>query len=344
MARTKVFVSYSRHDEGFVRPLAGILGIATDDAIFLDVASIKPGDRWQDDIDGALQEASVFIFCWCCQAQKSQPIGHEIAMALQGTGKRLVPVLLCPAPLPPALAAYQWIDLQGAVKHECEHSAAPAAPASMVARGASAPVPKRSAKSTKYVWLVAVSAVGIMLVSLGVGHMRKGAGAPAPAQVTIIHSARPEQKGVVPMVVEGHWSPLCAALQGPRKGQTFSISESGPVGGRCEDGAGSIGVIVREAPRVLPPVELDRDQRFVAPPADSSAENEARSASPPSSRAASSTEPFWILAGAALVAFIFLLATFLHQIVRRRRRAREAERIASTATEYFRALRHNQLP
>lgn len=343
MARTKVFVSYSRHDERFVRPLAGILGIATDEAIFLDVASIKPGDRWQDDIDGALQEASVFIFCWCCQAQKSLPIGHEIAMALQGTGKRLVPVLLCPAPLPPALAAYQWIDLQGAVKHECEHSAAPAAaPASMVVRGASAPVPKRSAKSTKYVWIVAVGAVGIIIVSLGVGLMQKGA--PAPGQVKAIYSARQAQKGVVPMVVEGHWSPLCAALQGPRKGQTFSISKSGPVGGRCEDGVGSSGVIVRGAPRVLPPVELAPDQRFVAPPAGSPAENEARHASPRSSPAASSIEPLWILAGAALVALILLLATFLYQMVRRRRRATEAEKIASTATEYFRALRHNQLP
>jgi TIR domain len=121
--RTKVFVSYSRHDEAFVRPLAGLLGVAANDAVFLDVASIKPGDNWKDEIDGALRESSVFIICWCCQAEKSQFIAHEIALAVEGKDKRLVPVLFCDTPLPTTLSAYQWVDLRGQITHSCQHVA-----------------------------------------------------------------------------------------------------------------------------------------------------------------------------------------------------------------------------
>jgi hypothetical protein len=41
--RCKVFVSYSRHDEELVKPLAGLLGAAANDAVFLDVTSLKSG-------------------------------------------------------------------------------------------------------------------------------------------------------------------------------------------------------------------------------------------------------------------------------------------------------------
>jgi hypothetical protein len=127
VVQTKVFVSYSRHDESLVRPLAGLLGVAADDAVFLDVASVKPGDKWQDGIERALKESSVFILCWCCEAARSKFIGHEIAVAMEGNGKRLVPVLFCDTPLPATLASYQWIDLRGHITHTCSHSV-PAAP------------------------------------------------------------------------------------------------------------------------------------------------------------------------------------------------------------------------
>jgi TIR domain len=117
----KVFVSYSRHDEELVKPLAGLLGVGVDDAVFLDVASIKPGDRWEDSIDDAIREASVFVLCWCCAAEGSQFIAHELATALLNKEKRLVPVLFCSTPLPNSLAAYQWIDLRAQVRHPCQH-------------------------------------------------------------------------------------------------------------------------------------------------------------------------------------------------------------------------------
>jgi hypothetical protein len=117
--KTKVFVSYSRHDEALVKPLAGLLGVAADDAVFLDVASLKPGDLWDEKIIGAVKEASVFVLCWCCQCEHSTFIAKEISAALLEKKKKLVPVLFCSTPLPPAMADRQWIDLRGQIVHDC---------------------------------------------------------------------------------------------------------------------------------------------------------------------------------------------------------------------------------
>jgi hypothetical protein len=117
--KCKVFVSYSRHDEALVRPLAGLLGVAANEAVFLDVTSLKPGELWEKKILEALREASVFILCWCCESRKSKNVTKEIAAALAEGNKKLVPVLFCAAPLPEELAKRQWTDLRGKVVHKC---------------------------------------------------------------------------------------------------------------------------------------------------------------------------------------------------------------------------------
>jgi hypothetical protein len=119
--KCKVFVSYSRHDEALVRPLAGLLGVAADDAVFLDVTSLKAGDLWEKEIFDALKEASVFILCWCCESEKSKAVAAEIAAALSDDSKKLVPVLFCSTPLPADLAKRQWTDLRGKVVHKCSN-------------------------------------------------------------------------------------------------------------------------------------------------------------------------------------------------------------------------------
>jgi hypothetical protein len=117
--RCKVFVSYSRHDEVLVKPLAGLLGAAANDSVFLDVTSLKPGDYWEPEIERAVRESSVFVLCWCCQSERSGFVTREIRMALGDAERRIVPVLFCSVPLPASLASRQWIDLQGKVVHEC---------------------------------------------------------------------------------------------------------------------------------------------------------------------------------------------------------------------------------
>jgi hypothetical protein len=108
--RCKVFISYSRHDEELVKPLAGLLGAAANDAVFLDITSIKPGEVWKAEIETALREAPVFVLCWCCESRESAFIAYEIKIAMESGEKRLVPVLFCDEPLPPLMANRQWID------------------------------------------------------------------------------------------------------------------------------------------------------------------------------------------------------------------------------------------
>jgi hypothetical protein len=117
--KTRVFISYSRHDEALVKPLSALLGSATNDAVFLDISSLDPGDLWEEKIIEAVKESSVFVLCWCCECKKSEFIAKEISTALSDRRKRLVPVLLCPMDLPTALASRQWIDLRGRVAHDC---------------------------------------------------------------------------------------------------------------------------------------------------------------------------------------------------------------------------------
>jgi hypothetical protein len=112
-------VSYSRHDEALVKPLAALLGVAAEDAVFLDVPSLKPGDLWEEKILGAVRESSVFVLCWCCECKHSTFIAKEISAALAEGNRRLVPVLFCSTPLPPGMADRQWIDLRGQVAHHC---------------------------------------------------------------------------------------------------------------------------------------------------------------------------------------------------------------------------------
>ena len=102
-----------------MKPLAVLLGATARDAVFLDVNSIRPGDFWKQEIDSALQDAAVFILCWCCESQASDFVGYEIRMAVENRAKRVVPVRLCSSPLPNLLSDRQWIDLRGRIVHNC---------------------------------------------------------------------------------------------------------------------------------------------------------------------------------------------------------------------------------
>src|SRR6516165_1241523 len=117
--KCKVFVSYSRHDEGVVKPPAGLLAGVTAKSIFLDVDSIKPGDLWKSDIEDAVRNSEVFVLCWCCQSEQSKFVKREIRLASAVKGRRLIPVLFCSTLLPRLLADRQWVDLRGRISHTC---------------------------------------------------------------------------------------------------------------------------------------------------------------------------------------------------------------------------------
>lgn len=194
--KTKVFVSYSRHDEGLVRPLAGLLGAAPGSVVFLDVTSLKPGDHWEKEIVEAVQHASVFVLCWCCESEKSDFVGREISIALSDPAKKLVPVLLCSAQLPEQLSRWQWVDLRGQVLHQCDHPHAqppvdavrevpalpiafPAALPPMPVSVAPAPAARRSSRMKRFAAVAAMLVFGVVCLSLW-NTTRSGAPAPEP--------------------------------------------------------------------------------------------------------------------------------------------------------------------
>jgi hypothetical protein len=127
--KTKVFVSYSRHDEALVKPLASLLGVAAQDAVFLDIEQLRAGDLWEKKIVGAIHSCSMFVLCWCCNSEKSEYVAKEIGIALADKNKKLVPVLFCSTALPAEFSTSQWIDLRGRVVHQCtrEHEEAKSA-------------------------------------------------------------------------------------------------------------------------------------------------------------------------------------------------------------------------
>lgn len=104
MVQRTVFVSYSRKDSTRVQQAVALLE-AGGAEVFRDVDDIRFGDRWEDVIKDKLAEAERVLVFWSQNAQTSEWVGREWAIALE-MGKRLVPVLLDRTPLPPALGQF----------------------------------------------------------------------------------------------------------------------------------------------------------------------------------------------------------------------------------------------
>jgi TIR domain len=71
-----IFVSYSHQDGSLVKPVVGLLR-ATDDIVFQDVDSIKPGRRWRGQIEEAIYAAYLVIVFWCYHSSKSAEVRAE---------------------------------------------------------------------------------------------------------------------------------------------------------------------------------------------------------------------------------------------------------------------------
>jgi hypothetical protein len=105
-----IFVSYSHQDVGLVQPVVGLLR-ATEDLVFQDLDSIKPGRRWRREIEEALYAAQLFVLFWCYHSSQSAEVRKEYELALT-IGKDVLPVLLDTTPLPEQLNEFQWVDFR----------------------------------------------------------------------------------------------------------------------------------------------------------------------------------------------------------------------------------------
>lgn len=347
----KVFVSYSRHDEALVKPLAGLLGAAADDAIFLDIESIKPGNLWKYEIEHAVRNSSVFILCWCCESERSQFVRYEIRMALEGKDKRLVPVLLCSTPLPDSLTDRQWVDLRGRIIHSCnehglktesetEGTSQSRTRSQSETRGTSTSQTKGTSRSvnqseaenegdsfpTGFQPTMARSEGNVRLppppppppaaASLRV---RKIAGSLTLLALLVLSflvlyiSDRPYHSP--PSINSEQRSTVCMFFEGPRAGQMEDYAAVWPsplpVGTRCSDGAGSEGRVMSRLPTLTS-----------------------------SPQGKTLLVGGWLLVFASVLVGLILLR--LHKATQRWNRHREANKVASVATAYFEKLGQNR--
>ena len=107
---TQIFISYSHNDTNLVEPVVRLLRV-TDDLVFLDTDSIKPGKIWRQQIEAAIQAAELVVVFWCSHSKASEWVEKEYLMAIQAD-KDVLPILLDATPVPDNLSAYQWIDFQ----------------------------------------------------------------------------------------------------------------------------------------------------------------------------------------------------------------------------------------
>ena len=109
-----IFISYSHQDASLVKPVVGLLR-ATKDLVFQDGDSIRPGNRWREQMEEALHVAHLVILFWCYHSSRSTEVRKEYEFALS-TGKHMLPVLLDKTPLPEQLNEFQWVDFRQLVR------------------------------------------------------------------------------------------------------------------------------------------------------------------------------------------------------------------------------------
>ena len=108
MAQRTIFISYAHENRPEVEPSAELLR-AGGVQVFIDVAGIAYGDRWQDTLQQALDQCERVMVFWSLAAKASEWVDREWRYALQ-LGKRIVPTLLDDTPLPPELSQFQTLS------------------------------------------------------------------------------------------------------------------------------------------------------------------------------------------------------------------------------------------
>jgi len=117
--RSYLFVSYSREDLDRVRPVIeatrrelAALGLPVE--LWVDLASLKPGEVWDVAIADALRSSVGLLFFVSQRSLRSEWVLRELAMSAVASDKLIIPVLLdWPVELPSDLANRQWLDLSG---------------------------------------------------------------------------------------------------------------------------------------------------------------------------------------------------------------------------------------
>src|ERR1035438_9736116 len=108
MSSETIFFSYSRVDSAFVLKLAKDLRDAGFN-IWLDQLDIRPGNRWDDSIQAALNQSGTLIVVLSPSSVASENVMDEVAFAI-GDKKNVIPLLLIACKPPFRLSRLQRVD------------------------------------------------------------------------------------------------------------------------------------------------------------------------------------------------------------------------------------------
>lgn len=102
------FISYSRSNKDFASKLAKELRTAGY-PIWFDLFDIPTGSRWDDEVEKALQESSIFMIILTPASIASANVKDEIGFAIDH-GKRILPILLENCDVPLRIRRFQYVD------------------------------------------------------------------------------------------------------------------------------------------------------------------------------------------------------------------------------------------
>ena len=111
-----VFVSYGHGDAEWVEVLAGNLHRAGFE-VFLDVWELAGGDRVASRLEDGIRRSANGVLVVSPYSLSRPWVQEEyvalLRQAVEQPGRRLIPVLLADAELPPFLATRMWVDFRG---------------------------------------------------------------------------------------------------------------------------------------------------------------------------------------------------------------------------------------
>jgi hypothetical protein len=105
---TKIFISYSRKDIGFVRTLAGDLEKAGYD-VWWDLTDLRGGDDWLRVIPSAIETSDYIIVVLSPNSVISDWVKKEYTQALSSS-KKIIPLMLARSNVPFALNTINYVD------------------------------------------------------------------------------------------------------------------------------------------------------------------------------------------------------------------------------------------
>ncbi len=106
-----VFISYSHEDRDRIDPIVQLVRAMKKDSVFQDFISIRPGEKWANEIMDALEHCQTVLVFWCEHSAASDWVRQEYEAGI-AANKEVIPILLDDTEVPDPLRVFQWLDFR----------------------------------------------------------------------------------------------------------------------------------------------------------------------------------------------------------------------------------------